>query len=68
MSQNQTQNYQILNYLKKGKTITQVEAYHKFGCWRLSARIFDLRKKYDIKTVNVTHNDKTYAQYSLVAK
>ena len=66
MSQDKTQNLQILNYLKKGKTITQVEAYHKFGCWRLSARIFDLRKQHNIKTVNVTNKGKTYAQYSLV--
>ena len=40
----QTQNLQILSYLKKGKPITPLEALEKFGCWRLSARIYDLRK------------------------
>ena len=59
----QTQNLQILGYLKKGKPITPLEALEKFGCWRLSARIYDLRKNYIIETINNTNNDKTYSQY-----
>ena len=59
----QTQNLQILGYLKKGKPITPLEALEKFGCWRLSARIYDLRKNYIIETINITNNDKTYSQY-----
>ena len=59
----QTQNLQILGHLKKGKPITPLEALEKFGCWRLSARIYDLRKNYIIETINITNNDKTYAQY-----
>lgn len=39
-----TQNKQILNYLKTGKSITPLEALYEFGCFRLSARIFDLKK------------------------
>lgn len=59
----QTQNIQILNYLKKGKPLTPLEALEKFGCWRLSARIYELRKNYIIETINITNKDKTYAQY-----
>ena len=41
-----SQNERILNYLKKHKKgITPAEAYEKFGCLRLSARIFDLREE-----------------------
>lgn len=39
-----TQNREILKHLEKGGTVTQTEAYHLFGCTRLSGRIFDLRK------------------------
>ena len=33
----------ILNYLKENGTITQREAIDLFGCYRLSARIYNLR-------------------------
>ena len=37
-----TQNQQILDYLKSGKSITPLTALKKFGCFRLSARKLDL--------------------------
>lgn len=40
-----SQNTNILAHLRTGNTITQLEAYNAFGCTRLSARIFDLRKR-----------------------
>lgn len=40
-----SQNERILDYLKEGKLLTQVEASYKFQCWRLAARIRDLRIK-----------------------
>ena len=40
---NQTQ--AIKKYLEEGNTITSMEAFKKFGCTRLSAKIFDLRAK-----------------------
>lgn len=40
-----SQNTTILAHLRSGKTVTQLEAYNAFGCTRLSARIFDLRKR-----------------------
>ncbi len=39
-----TQNKQILHYLKTGKSLTPLEALYQFGCLRLSARIYDLKK------------------------
>lgn len=41
----------ILNYLKSNGSITQLEAVKLFWDWRLSARIYDLKKEgYNIKT------------------
>lgn len=47
-----TQNDKIIRYLKTHKKgITQAQAYEKFGCLRLSGRIFELKEMgYDIKT------------------
>jgi hypothetical protein len=42
---NDSQNAQILLYLRQGKTITSLEALRLFGCLRLSGRIFDLRQR-----------------------
>lgn len=44
---NQTQ--AIKNYLLAGNTLTSAEAFEKFGCTRLAAKIFNLKKAgYDI--------------------
>jgi len=45
MSQISSQNTAILAHFRTGSTVTQTEAYHAFGCTRLSARIYDLRKR-----------------------
>ena len=64
-----SQNKQIINYLQKGKSITPIDALNKFGCFRLSARILDLRKEgYEIITENITKQGKTFAQYSMEVK
>ena len=45
-------NEKILKYLQKGKSITPMEALEKFGCFRLSARIWELKKEgHDIETI-----------------
>ena len=62
-----TQNQQILSYLKSGKKLTPKDALKKFGCFRLSARIFNLREQGNaIITKNVTRKGKTFAEYSLL--
>lgn len=46
-----SQNKQILNYLNDGNSITPIDALNLFGCFRLGARIHDLKSEgYDIKT------------------
>lgn len=38
-----SQREKILKWLLSGKTITSIEAILKFGCTRLSARIYEIR-------------------------
>ena len=59
-------NERILEYLQKGNSITPIEALDKFGCFRLSARIWELKKDgYDIETVIETNGNKKLASYRL---
>ena len=59
-----TQNQKILTYLKSGRPLTPMTALNKFGCFRLAARIADLRKDgHTIFTESVTRNKKTFASY-----
>lgn len=41
----QTHVEQVLAHLKSGKPITPVEALHHYGCFRLGARIYDLKQR-----------------------
>ena len=56
----------VKKYLEQGNKITPIEALNKFGSFRLSAIIFNLRQNgYPIITHNVTVNGKTFAEYEL---
>ena len=63
----ETQNRQILEWLKNGNRVNQLMSYDQFGCTRLAARIYDLKQmghtigKYTV----VTPNKKQYAEYYL---
>jgi hypothetical protein len=63
-----SQNKQIKNWLETGNSITPIEALNLFGCFRLGARIHDLKNKFglDIKTEIVEQNKKRFAKYSLI--
>lgn len=65
-----SQNKQILRYLQTHKRgITPIDALQKFGCFRLSARISDLREKgYDIRTdmEDNKNNSGRHARYFLM--
>ena len=65
-----TQTDAILEYLKQHKSISPVEALTVAGCFRLAARINDLRNRgYDIKTtLKQDVNGKRYARYQLVSQ
>lgn len=60
-----TQCEMILEYLQKFGEITQLEAFSAIGCFRLAARISDLREDgYNIST-EMTKGKKSYAIYRL---
>lgn len=49
--------------LLKGKTITPIDALNMCGCFRLSARIYDLRHNEGLP-IEVIHDDiRRYAKY-----
>ena len=58
----------IATYLKKGFSITSLEALNLFGCMRLASRICDLRERgYNIGKKNVTlPNGKRVCEYFFV--
>ena len=66
-----TQCHQILDYIRKYGSITQLEAIRDLGCMRLAARISDLRRQgYPIgrrmKTCkNRDGRDVSFAEYYL---
>jgi len=63
-----SQEDQIYLHLKKYGKIDAMEALKKYNCFRLSARIFDLKQQnINIETNNVTlKNGKRVAQYKLI--
>ena len=61
-----SQNALIKGWLLNGKSITPMEALNMFGCFRLSARIANLREEgLPVVTDMVTINDKRVARYYL---
>lgn len=66
-----SQNAMIREYLEAGHSITPIDALNMFGCFRLGARIADLKKQgMDIRT-EIVHDDangKHWAKYYLSRK
>ena len=61
-----SQEKQIKHYLESGGRVSGISALDKFGCYRLSSVIFNLRDKgLAIKTKMVKHGQKSYAEYYL---
>lgn len=57
----------ILNEMKRGRMITPVDALAGCNCFRLAARIDDLRAKgHKIITTMLEKNGKRYAGYTLL--
>ena len=64
--QTTSQAQQIRNYLEKGNKLTPLEALNLFGCFRLSARIHDIKESgCNINTEIIEVNGKKVAQYSM---
>lgn len=60
------QNARILEHLQNGGFVTPLFALREWGCFRLSGRVFDLKKRgYNIvaEIVNDTATGKRYAKY-----
>lgn len=62
-----TQKEQIKKHLQKGKSLTAIQALNLFNCFRLAARIADLRNEgMKIYTENHTlKSGKVIAKYSI---
>tara|TARA_R100000654_G_scaffold50921_1_gene77162 strand:+ start:768 stop:959 length:192 start_codon:yes stop_codon:yes gene_type:complete len=61
-----SQEKDILGYLQARGSISPLEALEEFGCFRLAARIADLRaKKHKIETFVGRENGKRFAIYRL---
>jgi hypothetical protein len=60
---NPTQSKVILDHLLSGRPLTALDALNEYGCFRLAARIHELRKEYEIEEVMVERNGKRYASY-----
>jgi biotin operon repressor len=61
-----TQTDAIRSFLLAGNSLTPIDALERFGCFRLAARIDDLRQEgLDIKTVKERRNGKSYARYQM---
>lgn len=59
-----SQEMQILEHMKRGNRITPMDALNLFGCFRLGARIHDLRAQGNaINSQLVQDGDKRYAEY-----
>lgn len=72
-SMKETQCDMILRYLRENGSITQAEAVEEFGCYRLGARIWDLKNRYGytIKRETVTKKNRygktvSFAKYTLI--
>jgi hypothetical protein len=63
-----SQGDQILAHLRAGNSLTPLEALHKFGCFRLGARIYDLKQDgHDIHTDLVEIDGKRVACYRIAS-
>lgn len=63
----ESQEKKILKYLQTHEGISNRIAVEQFQCYRLSARIFDLREQgHDIISEQITVKNSTFAFYKLV--
>jgi hypothetical protein len=64
-----TQEEWILDALKRRRKLTALDALRGCGCFRLAARISDLRKQgHSIMTESVSDGGRVYARYQLIQK
>lgn len=63
-----TQEELITDHLLSGKTLTPLEALEKFGCFRLAARIHEIRRAINVRVDRLSlPNGKSVACYRIEA-
>jgi len=64
-----SQSESIKEHLERGRSINPIQALNKFGCFRLGARIYDIKAEYglNISSVRTTQKGKSFATYRLVS-
>lgn len=64
-----TQRAAIRDALLAGDRLTPLDALTRFGCLRLGARVYDLKREgWPITSRLVEHEGKRYAEYRMEAK
>ena len=64
-----SQRARILRDLRKGRTITPLQALRRYGCFRLGARIYDLKRDgHRIETLWEENGKARYARYRLLRR
>jgi hypothetical protein len=64
-----TQTEMIRAHLESGRDITPIDALEQYGCFRLAARISDLRKAgLPIETLTEQRSGKVWARYRLIGQ
>ena len=74
METTESQNLQIRRYLESGHSITPLDALYQFGCFRLGARIYDLKRQgmlivsemIEITSPSVLHGKKRVCRYKMI--
>ena len=62
----QSQCENILIHLQAGTSINPIQALNLYGCFRLGARIYDLKKAgFEIDSRLIHENGVKYAEYSM---
>lgn len=70
MEHTESQNQRIRKYLQTGRSLTALDALYQFGCFRLGARIHNLKSEgmnIESEMVDITSEGKTkrVARYKL---
>ena len=66
MGKKEGQKVKILRFLKSGGHLTPMDALRMFKCFRLAARIKDLRNEgYPVVTTMIKEGETEYASYHL---
>lgn len=60
-----SQEDKVLAHMRRYGSITPITALEKYGCFRLAARIEEIRRIHAVNTEMVKHKGKRFARYRL---